>query len=83
MPRPRGHRLSPDAWEDSLAHAGLSLTEAAERSGIPRATLSGLLGGYSRASLPQATSLANTLGVRPATLFPTIRPMFSEAERAA
>jgi transcriptional regulator with XRE-family HTH domain len=81
MPRPRGHRLSTDAWEDSLTHASLTLTQVAERSGINRATLSGLLGGYSRAALPMTRQLADALGVRPGTLFPTLNPRFAEQDR--
>jgi len=79
MPRPRGHRLSPHAWDDALVRAGLTLTEVAERSGIPRSTLSALLGGHSRASMTTARQIALVLTCRPETLFPTLNPSFVEA----
>ena len=79
MGRPRGHRLSPPAWGDSLRYAGLTLTEAAERSGIPWPTLSSLLGGHHRATITQARRIAHTLGRRPETLFPTMLPGYCEA----
>lgn len=70
--------MSAPAWEDSLRYAGLTLSEAARRSGIPRPTLSSLLGGHHRATITQARRLASTLGCRPETLFPTLLPGFSE-----
>ena len=76
MSRPQGHRLSPTAWEDILKLAGLSLTQVAQRSEIPRATLSSLLGGHHRASVPMAHRIAESLGVHPQTLFPTLRSEF-------
>lgn len=82
MARPKGHRLNPDAWEDILVARGLSLTEIAERSGIPRPTVSSLLGGYHRASVPQAHRLAEALGCRPQTIFPSLNPLYIELESA-
>lgn len=79
MARPRGFKLSPQAWEDALNQAGLTLTQVAERSGVPRPTISGLLGGHSRASAPMTKALADTLSVHPQTLFPTLSPSFVEA----
>lgn len=73
MARPTGHRLSPAAWDDLLRLTGISLTQVAERSGIPRPTLSSLLGGHHRASVPMAHKLAEALGCSPQTLFPTLR----------
>lgn len=73
MARPRGHRLSPTAWEDILSLRGDSLTAVAERAGIPRATLSGLVGGHHGAATPIAHKLALALGCHPETLFPTLR----------
>lgn len=80
MARPRGHLLSPSAWNDVLALRGDTLTAVAERAGIPRATVSGLVGGNSRASAPLAHQLAAAAGVHAETLFPTLRgAAFSEA----
>lgn len=80
MARPRGHRLSPSAWEDVLTLRGDSLTAVAERADIPRATLSGLVGGHARASVPVAHQLAAAIGCHPETLFPTLRSAsFTEA----
>lgn len=73
MARPKGHRLSPTAWDDVLTLRGDNLTNVAERADIPRATLSGLVGGHHRASVPIAHQLANALGVNAETLFPTLR----------
>lgn len=83
MARPRGHRLSPSAWNDVLTLRGDSLTAVADRADIPRATLSGLVGGHARASVPVAHSIAMALGCNPETLFPTMRPSFIEAEAVA
>lgn len=79
MARPRGHRLSPAAWDDILALRGESITSVAERSSIPRATISGLVGGHHRASVPIAHKLATALGCNAETLFPTLRNTFIEA----
>lgn len=72
MPRPAGHQLSRPAWDDLLRLTGLSLTAIAEMSDVPRPTLSSLLGGHHKASVPMAHKIAGTLGVHPATLFPTL-----------
>lgn len=74
MARPQGHRLSPTAWNDILRITGTSLTQVAELSGIPRPTLSSLVGGHHRASVPMAHKLAQALDCHPQTLFPTLRP---------
>lgn len=79
MPRPAGHELSADAWDDVLRLTGSSLTQVAERSGIPRPTLSSMLGGHHKASVPVAHKIAGTLGVRPNTLFPSLRAKADEA----
>ena len=80
MARPRGHRLSPAAWQDVLTLRGLSLTQAAELAGVPRATVSGLVGGHQRASVPLTRKLSEALGCSPETLFPTLRSStFTEA----
>ena len=78
MGRPRGYRLSPPAWADALRYAGLTLSEVAERSGIPRPTLSSLLGGHHRATVTQARRIADTLGCRTETLFPSMLPIYAE-----
>ena len=73
MARPAGHKLSPTAWDDIVRLSGLSLTQVSERSEIPRPTLSSLLGGHHKASVPMAHKLAATLSCHPETLFPTLR----------
>lgn len=80
MARPRGHLLSRPAWDDTIKHAGLTLADIEERTGIKRASISGLLGGHSRASTPNATKLAHTLGVHVETLFPTLLPRIVETD---
>lgn len=52
--------------------AGLSLTQVAEMAEVPRPTLSSLLGGHHRASVPMAHRIARAIGCHPATLFPTL-----------
>lgn len=69
MARPAGHALNRWAWDDLLRFTGLTLTEVAERSDVPRATLSGLVGGHHRASTPVAHRVALALDVHPGTLF--------------
>jgi plasmid maintenance system antidote protein VapI len=80
MPRPRGFRLSRAAFDDCIEHAGLTLTQAADRADIPRASLSALVGGHSRAAMPTVKQLADALGCRQATLFPTLTHTFAEVE---
>src|SRR4051812_30842732 len=72
MARPAGHKLSPVAWEDVLNLTGDTLTDISQRSGVPRATLSSLLGGHHTASRPVAKAIARAAGVRSATLFPSL-----------
>jgi transcriptional regulator with XRE-family HTH domain len=74
MARPQGHELSPDAWDDILRLTGMSLTQVADRAEIPRPTLSSMLGGHHKASVPVAHKIAAAVGVKPVTLFPTLRP---------
>lgn len=57
---------------------GETITSVAERSGMPRATISGLVGGHHRASVPIAHKLASALGCNAETLFPTLRNIFVE-----
>jgi transcriptional regulator with XRE-family HTH domain len=80
MARPRGHALSLPAWEDALRLTGRHLTQVAEISEVPRATLSALRGGHHRASTSTAAAIANALGVAPGTLFPTLNPRFVEVD---
>lgn len=54
--------------------SGLSLTQVADMAEIPRPTLSSLLGGHHRASVPMAHRIAAAIGCQPATLFPTLSP---------
>lgn len=72
MPRPAGHLLNRDAWDDVLVLAGLTLSQVAELAEVPRPTLSSLLGGHHRASVPTAHRIATAVGVRVGTLFPTL-----------
>ena len=74
MARPQGHEISVEAWEDLLRLSELTLTDVARRADIPRPTLSSLVGGHHRASVPQAYKIAKALGCHPFTLFPTLRP---------
>lgn len=76
MARPSGHPLNRSAWEDVLALKGLSLTQVADLAEVPRPTLSALLGGHNRASVPAAHRIAEALQVQVGTLFPTITPKF-------
>lgn len=79
MARPSGHPLNRAAWEDVLTLKGLSLTQVAELADIPRPTLSALLGGFNKASVPAAHRIAAALGVQVATLFPSIATAFEVA----
>lgn len=79
MARPKGHGISPEAWNDLITLRGYSLTEVAARANIQRATLSAITNEHARASIPVAHALANALGCHPETLFPTLRPKFAEA----
>lgn len=83
MARPRGHRLSPRAFDDILRLTDQTITELAEVSGVPRATISGLAGGYYRASTTNAKRIAAALNVNPETLFPTMSATVMEIEDAA
>ena len=78
MPRPSGFSLNAQAWEDVLRLTGLSLTQVAERSGVPRPTISSLLGGHHKASVPMAHRVASAVGVHAETLFPDLRPRVAE-----
>jgi transcriptional regulator with XRE-family HTH domain len=78
MARPTGHRLSPDAWGDILECRGLTLTRVSTLADIPRATLSSLALGNSRASEPVARRIAAALNCKPGTLFPTLAPWLVE-----
>lgn len=82
MARPRGHFISRHAWDDTIKHSGLTLADIEERTGIKRASISGLLGGHSRASTVNAGRLAAALGVHVETLFPTLHTFFMEDEEA-
>lgn len=81
MPRPAGHQLNRDAFQDFLDRTGLSITEVADRADLPRSTISALLGGHSRAATPSAHRIATAIGCRPGTLFPTLLPAFAAAPK--
>lgn len=76
MPRPAGHQLNRDAFQDFLDRTGLTITEVADRADLPRSTISALLGGHSKAATPNAHRIALAIGCRPGTLFPTLLPEF-------
>jgi transcriptional regulator with XRE-family HTH domain len=82
MPRPAGHQLNREAFQDLLDRTGLTLTEVADRADLPRSTLSALLGGFSKAAAPNAHRIALAIGCRPATLFPTLLPDFKAASKS-
>lgn len=79
MARPAGHLLSRTAWDDLLRLAGLDLTTVADMAGVPRSTVSSLLGGHHRASVPTAHKIAKAIPCHPATLFPTLSGQAVEA----
>ena len=81
--RPAGYALNRAAWEDVLRLTGTSLTQVAEMSEVPRPTLSSLLGGHHRASVPMAHRIASALGCRPETLFPGLLPEPNETNGKA
>ncbi len=72
MARPSGYELNRSAWDDMLRLTGVSLTKVAELAAVPRPTLSALVGGHHKASIPMAHKVAKALGCNPGTLFPTI-----------
>lgn len=74
MPRPSGYELNRSAWDDVLRLSGLTLTRVAELAEVPRPTLSSLIGGHHKASVPMAHRIAKALGCRPETLFPDLVP---------
>jgi transcriptional regulator with XRE-family HTH domain len=75
MARPKGYRLSTAAWNDVVVNGKkFTVTEVAALTGVNRASLSGLLGGHTRASLTMARNLADGLGVSAETLFPLLDP---------
>jgi plasmid maintenance system antidote protein VapI len=79
MARPAGHLLNRAAWDDLLRLKGLSLTEVADKAEVPRSTLSSLLGGHHRASVPMAHRIAAAVDCHPETLFPTLSTSVSAA----
>lgn len=79
MPRPKGHKLNSRAWDDVVRLSGTSLTKIATSSNIPRPTLSGLVSGIQRASVPLAYKVADAVGCHVETLFPTL----AEAEKVS
>ncbi len=81
MARPAGHALNQSAFDDLLLIRRTTLTELAETSKIARPTLSSLVAGNHRASLPMADRLATALGVNVETLFPTVCARFAPAAR--
>lgn len=76
MPRPAGHNLNAQAWEDVVNSRGYTPTSVAELADVPRATISSLLGGHHAASVPMAHRIALAVGVHPETLFPSLNRRF-------
>lgn len=72
MARPRGFRLNQAALTDVLALRKVTLTEAAQRCGIPLTTLSSLVHGGHRASMTTIRTMSEGLGVSAETLFPEL-----------
>ena len=79
MARPAGHLLNRAAWEDVLRLQGLSLTQVADMAEVPRPTLSSLLGGHHKASVPTAHRIAKAVDCNPQTLFPTLSAVQEKA----
>lgn len=75
--------MSPTAWNDILTIKGLTLTEVSELADVQRASVSGIVGGHTRASVTMAHKLAAALGVSPETLFPAMRAQFAEVDHEA
>jgi plasmid maintenance system antidote protein VapI len=63
-----------------LGCRGLTLTRVAALADVPRATLSSLLGGHHKASVPIAHRIAQALNCAPETLFPTLSPAYIAAD---
>lgn len=66
-----------------LRLTGLSLTQVAAMAEVPRPTLSSLLGGHHRASVPMAHRIATAIGVHPGTLFPSLASATTGVEAVA
>lgn len=73
MARPKGYPLNVDAFEDWMTvHLGETITSIAEKAGMTRGALSGLVGRHHNASVPTAHKLADAMGCSVGTLFPTL-----------
>lgn len=81
VPRPLGHWINRDAWDDVVELSGRSLTEIAEAADVTRTTLSCIVTGKDRASVEMAHRIAKGARCRVLTLFPTLDP--TSALRAA
>jgi transcriptional regulator with XRE-family HTH domain len=80
MARPKGFLLNRAALEDILRLRGLSMTEAAARSGVALTTLSGLAATDHRASIRTAHQLAQGIECAVGTLFPELTTRFAEVQ---
>lgn len=83
MARPAGHKANGAAWKDIADLRGLTPTQIAATSQIPRPTISLLASGINRASIPMARKVADAMGVSVETIFPTISDDFAEKKTAA
>lgn len=64
--------MNRDAAADAIAVAGITQTEWARSAEVSPSTLSGLMAGTHRASVPVATRLARAVRFRRGTLFPSL-----------
>ncbi|HXH58431.1 helix-turn-helix transcriptional regulator [Iamia sp.] len=72
MARPAGHKLSRSAWTDLVRLTGYDIGKIEEYSGVPAATLRGLVAGRHNASIPVAHKIASAFECHPRTLFPSL-----------
>lgn len=72
MARPRGLRMNRAALHDLLTAKHLSMTEAADRCGMPLTTLSSLVHGHHRAGMRTVRQLTEGLACSAETLFPEL-----------
>lgn len=81
MARPKGFTLNYEAFDDWLLARGLTRTEFSALAEIAPSSISGMtrVGAQKGVSLPVAIRMAETLRVRPGTLFPELVGRTQEA----
>lgn len=72
MARPKGRRMNGDTFKDVLFFKEWNMSRAADELAVPLSTLSGLAAGTQVASDQMAAQICSGLGVRPASLFPSL-----------